>query len=98
MKRCPRTLDRPILIFGLEPEDIASLGLIGGVLAFFNTALSGAVFFGGWPVLVLVKRDKPAGYVIHLLYKWGMNFEGLLSPGKKRYSAAGSGKVKIIKL
>jgi hypothetical protein len=94
MKRCPKTMDKPILIFGLEPEDIAALGLMGGLLSLFNTLVSGAVFFGGWIFLVFAKRDKPAGYVIHLLYKMGVNFPGLLSPQIKRYSPAGSGKAR----
>ena len=48
MKKCPRTLDKPLLFFGLEPEDIGVLALASGaVMLFFDTFYAGLVFFGG---------------------------------------------------
>lgn len=84
MKKCPRTLDKPLLLFGLEVEDIGLLALVAGIIALFSDPLfPGVLFFGGWALLFLLKRDKPTGYILHLLYKMGMPLRGLIPPVKK---------------
>ena len=89
MKKCPRTIDKPLLLFGLEPEDVGMLALTaGGTILFFDTFYSGCVFFGGWLVLRLIKKGKPEGYIVHLFYKHGVRMKGLIDPPQKvsRYS------------
>lgn len=72
-KPCPRTLDRPIMIFGLEPEDLVMVGLVSGVILFTIDAvpavLTGAVL---WIGLSRVKAGKPPGHVYELLYRSGL--------------------------
>ena len=72
-KSCPRTLDRPIVIFGLEPEDLVMVGLVSGAILFAIDAipavLTGAVL---WIGLSRVKAGKPPGYVYELLYRSGL--------------------------
>lgn len=87
--KCPRTLDKPILLFGLEMEDIALLSLITGVTGLIiGPMVPGIFMMVGWMALIRIKRDKPEGYLIHLLYKHGFEFKGLLPPVNKinRYS------------
>ena len=89
MRKCPRTLDRPLLLFGLEPEDVGILTLVcGAAMLFFDTFYAGVAFFGGWVVLRLLKQNKPQGYLVHLFYKHGVRIKGLIEPPKKvrRYS------------
>jgi len=71
-KPCPRTLDRPIVIFGLEPEDLVMVGLVSGVILFAIDAIP-AVIAGAllWIGLSRVKAGKPPGYVYELLYRSG---------------------------
>jgi len=71
-KSCPRTLDRPIVIFGLEPEDLVMVGLVSGVILFAVDAIP-AVITGAllWVGLSRVKAGKPPGYVYELLYRSG---------------------------
>ena len=89
MKKCPRTLDKPLLFFCLEPEDSWGLALASGaVMLFFDTFYAGLVFFGGWILLRILKKGKPQGYIIHLLYSHGVRMKGLIDPPTKvsRYS------------
>ena len=83
---CPRTLDKPILLFGLEVEDLAIVLIIGGgggVL--FGPVLPGLASIAAWIFLVRFKRDKPAGYILHYLYAKGSDLPGLIpSPNKVR--------------
>ena len=72
-KSCPRTLDRPIMIFGLEPEDLVMVGLVSGLILFAIDAipavLAGAIL---WIGLSRVKAGKPPGYVVELFYRSGL--------------------------
>lgn len=89
MKKCPRTIDKPLLLFGLEPEDVGVLALASGAtILFFDTFYAGCVFFGGWIFLRLLKKGKPKGYTVHLFYKYGIKMKGLIDPPLKvsRYS------------
>ena len=89
MRKCARTIDKPLLLFGLEPEDVGVVALAsGGVILFSDTFYSGVVFFGGWIFLRWLKRGKPQGYVTHLFYKYGVRVKGLIDPPRivDRYS------------
>jgi hypothetical protein len=72
-KSCPRTLDRPIVIFGLEPEDLVMVGLISGLILFAIDAIP-AVLTGAalWVALSRVKAGRPPGYVYELFYRSGL--------------------------
>ncbi len=94
MKKCCRTIDRPLLLFGLEPEDVGILALISGFLIiFFDPFYAGTVFFGGWILLRIMKQGKPQGYLAHLFYKHGVRIKGLIDPPERvgRYSVFGGG-------
>ncbi len=72
-KSCPRTLDRPIMIFGLEPEDLVMVGLVAGLILFVIDAIP-AVLTGTvlWVGLSRIKAGKPPGHVYELLYRSGL--------------------------
>jgi len=92
MRKCLRTIDKPLLLFGLEPEDVGVLVLACGLaMLFLDTFYAGLVFFGGWVLLRMIKRGRPQGYIIHLFYKHGVRIKGLIDPPKrvKRYSVFG---------
>jgi len=71
-KPCARTLDRPILIFGLEPEDLLLVGGVSGVLLFvwdaFPALGAGALL---WIGLSRVKAGRPPGFLFSLLHRTG---------------------------
>lgn len=90
MRPCPRTIDKPLLILGLEGEDIGVLMLVFGIPAILvSPAIPLALIFFAWPGLVMLKRGQPEGYVLHLLYKFGVPLQGLLPPGERQYSPFG---------
>ena len=72
-KACPRTLDRPITVFGLEPEELVAVGLVAGALLFLWDAvpavLAGAVL---WLGLSRIKAGRPPGHLFELLYRAGL--------------------------
>jgi len=89
MKKCPRNIDKPLLLFGLEPEDVGVLVMVSGLLILFSdTFYAGIAFFGGWVFLRALKQNKPQGYITHLFYNHGIRIKGLIEPVKKlsRYS------------
>ncbi|MBF0485814.1 MAG: hypothetical protein HQL16_04795 [Candidatus Omnitrophica bacterium] len=88
MRPCSRTIDRPLLILGLEGEDVAVLMLLCGIPAvLFSPAIPVIGLLIVWPLLAAFKRGKPEGYVLHFLYSLGMSLRGLLPPQTKiRYS------------
>ena len=91
-RKCPQTLDKPILLFGLEAEDICLLSLIGGVGGILiGPLVPGIISIAGWFVLMEFKKDKSSGYLMHWLYHQGIDFPGLIPPIKKvkRYSVYG---------
>ena len=84
MKKCARTIDKPLLLFGLEPEDVGIVALTSGaMIIFFDTFYSGLAFFGSWIFLRLLKRGKPQGYITHLFYRYGVSMKGLIEPPRK---------------
>ncbi len=93
-RKCPRTLDKPILLFGLEMEDVALLGTVAGIGSLlFNPLIPGILAIVGWIILMQFKKDKPSGYLIHWLYNKGIDFPGLIPPIQKvkRYGIYGTG-------
>ncbi len=70
---CPRTLDRPILVFGLEPEDLVLIGFIaGGLLFVADPLLAVGTGFALWIGLLKLKAGKPPGYLFTLAYRIGL--------------------------
>lgn len=71
-KPCARTLDRPIVIFGLEPEEFVLVGIVSGAILFVIDAipavLTGAIL---WVGLSRVKAGKPPGHLFELAYRSG---------------------------
>lgn len=70
---CPRTVDAPIRIMGLEWDDWA---VMSTVIMFFLLAWTPAVavvvtppvFFG----LRAIKKGQPPGIILHRLWVWGV--------------------------
>lgn len=92
-RKCPTTLDRPLLLFGLEVEDIGLLSLIGGLGSIlFGPIIPGTCAIAGWFILMQFKKGKPAGYLLHWLYARGIDIPGLIPPIQKvkRYGIYGS--------
>ena len=99
MRKCPKTLDKPILLFGLEIEDLGILMFLGGGGGLlFGPAIPGVASIVGWVALVQFKRDKPSGYVLHRLYAQGLQLPGLLPPFKKTKYFGVYGSDQITKL
>ncbi len=92
-RKCPRTLDKPILLFGLEMEDVAVLSLAAGIGSLLiGPMVPGVGAAAGWIILLRFKRDKPAGYVLHRLYSRGYPLRGLVPPPSQvKYYGAYSG-------
>ncbi len=83
MRPCPKTIDKPLLILGLEGEDIAALMLCCGIPAILiSPAIPLMIIFVAWPLLVGFKRGKPEGFVLHAAYRMGLPLKGLLPPGE----------------
>lgn len=83
MRPCPKTIDKPLLILGLEGEDIAVLMLVFGIPAILvSPGIPLGLIFIAWPLLVYFKRGKPEGYILHVLYRRGLPLKGLLPPGE----------------
>ncbi len=91
MRPCPKTIDKPLLILGLEGEDVGFLMFVLGIPAIMiSPAIPLMLIFAAWPLLAAFKRGKPEGYLLHALYRMGMPLKGLLPPGDGvRYSAYG---------
>lgn len=68
---CPRTVDAPIRILGLEWDDWA---VLSGVLLFFLLAWSPGVAVAVTPPLLIglrsVKKAQPPGIVLHRFWVW----------------------------
>lgn len=80
-RKCPRTIDKPILLFGLEVEDIALLALVVGVGGLLTgPVIPGFIALFGWIALACFKRDKPSGFLLHFLYSKGFDLPGLIAP------------------
>ena len=81
--RCNRDIDKPVLILGMEPEDIVFVMMLFGACVFILAVSAGvAIFVCVIFVFILrkLKAGKPAGYLVHQLYKFGVKTKGLLPP------------------
>ena len=97
-RKCPRTLDKSLLIFGLEIEDIGLLSLVGGIGSIlFGPIVPGIVAIAAWFILMEFKKDKPNGYLLHWLYDQGIDFPGLIPPVKKSKQYGIYGKIDYLK-
>lgn len=88
-KNCPRTLDKPILLFGLETEEVAMIILLAGIGSLILGPLYPGIFgILSWFGLIEFKKDKPSGYLIHYLYAQGLSMPGLIRSFKlvKKYA------------
>ncbi|MBI4575562.1 MAG: hypothetical protein HY722_04790 [Planctomycetes bacterium] len=80
-RRCLRTLDDPVEILGLEPEDWLVLMVVGAVLFVANGIVAVAFVVAGFLALRAIKRGKPAGYLFYLAYRSGLT--RLLPPSRR---------------
>ena len=87
---CPTELDKPVLVFGFEVED---LGAICGVMI-----MTGLFLFEGFaPVLIVtavfafflkrLKKGKAPGVLIHMAHRWDvLRMPGVLPVREVGYS------------
>ncbi|MHC4605742.1 MAG: type IV conjugative transfer system protein TraL [Planctomycetota bacterium] len=69
---CARTLDRPITILGMEPEELVLIGLAAGAVMFLVDPVPAVVLGVGLAFLLnRVKAGKPDGYLYYLVYRSG---------------------------
>lgn len=76
-----RFLDAKLTVFGLEPDEfICFLGPF--MLFYFMDLLFVGLILGAFFAFTIkkVKSGKPEGYLMHLLYKLGVPFPGLIPP------------------
>ena len=81
--RCNRDIDKPVLILGMEPGDIVFVMMLFGACVFILATSAGvAILVCVIFIFVLrkLKAGKPAGYLVHQLYKFGVKTKGLLPP------------------
>ncbi len=72
-KACARTLDRPIVLFGLEPEELVGVGMVAGAILFLVDAVPAVLVGAGlWLGLSRLKAGKPPGHLFELAYRWGL--------------------------
>lgn len=94
MKQRPcysRNLGKPIMLFGLELEELAMLLVwVGICVGIFNVFVALFTAIGFWIVLVRTKQGRPPGYLTHFLYfHLNIPLKGFLpSPKKIRYYTA----------
>ena len=85
---CPKHLDEPVLILGLEPEDY---GLVMLVLLLASLVASALLSFGLALLAGLacgrLKRGQPPGALIHALHRLEiLPIPGLLRPRPASYA------------
>lgn len=70
---CPRMVDAPIRILGLEWDDWAVVSI---VIMFFLLAWTPAVAVAVAPPVILglraLKKGQPPGIIVHRLWTWGL--------------------------
>ncbi len=88
-KVCPRNIDKPLTLLGLEITELAVISIAIGALQFMFGVLGIlAVTVGMIIGLKRLKKGKPDGYLQHLAYRHGLRFPGIMPPVKDggRYS------------
>lgn len=87
---CPRTIDEPVRLLGLDNEDWAVVGILGLLVYLMTTATIGALVIALLVVGVrLIKRGQPPGAMLHTLWLLGMPVRGWPAappPDGRRYS------------
>jgi hypothetical protein len=72
-KSCPRCLDRPIVFFGLEIEDLAAiLSAACAIMVLVSPLLAVPVGMALFFAVRKLKQGKPPGYLFYLAYKLGL--------------------------
>jgi hypothetical protein len=86
--QCPKHLDEPVTILGLEPEDYG-LVMLSLILAscVVTAPLAFAVGAGLWALLWWSKRGRAPGALLHALHRWDLvPIRGVLRCRTVRYS------------
>lgn len=88
---CPRTIDEPVQVLGLDGEDWVLAGGVTGMAYALTTAYwAAAVLVVSLAVLRLVKRGQPPGALLHTAWLLGVRIPGWPPgppPEGQRYSA-----------
>ena len=100
--RVPKSLNMPLLFFGLPADDLAIVMVLVSMLIIifkssgFHQSILGIlipIFIGSFIAFLLKKiaEIRPVGYMRHIMHKYGvwndkMRANHLIAPGKKLYS------------
>lgn len=76
-----RFLDSKLTVFGLEPDEFLCFMGPFMLLYLMDMIFIGVLVGGGLAfTLKKIKSGKPGGFLVHLLYKLGIPFPGLIPP------------------
>ena len=77
----PKSVDEPLSVLGLTPDEIGGGGIIFLLLYMVNHP--GIGFLLGIAVVMLLKKVKAGkndGFMLHKIYEYGLPLPGLLPP------------------
>lgn len=77
----PKSIDEPLTILGLAPDEIGGGGLVFLILYLQNHPGFGLLL--GLLIVILLKKTKSGkndGYLLHKIYEYGLPLPGLLPP------------------
>ncbi|MEM4134428.1 MAG: type IV conjugative transfer system protein TraL [Candidatus Micrarchaeia archaeon] len=86
MKNCPRNIDKPFQVLGLDVEEVVFLLIWTGIIqVIFDVLIALATTIALIIVIKKIKAGKPRGYLMHFLYKkLNLKIKGL-PPFKKTW-------------
>lgn len=71
-RECYRTLDKPVLILGVEPEDLVAVSVLAMAAWGLLGSLAGLIaWVAAYFALRRAKRGKPPGFLFALAYRHG---------------------------
>ena len=84
MRKCSQSIDKPLLFFGLELEEMCILILMCYFIIAFSYLLLAFLILGfSWVFILKIKKGKPQGALLHYMYKLGVPLDGFLPPIKR---------------
>jgi len=84
MRKCSQTIDKPLLFFGLEMEEMCILIMVCYFIIAVSYLLLAFFILGfSWVLILKIKKGKPQGALLHYLYKLGIPLSGFLPPVKR---------------
>jgi hypothetical protein len=95
-RECYRTLDKPILILGVEPDELIAVSVIGMAAWGLAGSVAGlAAWVGAYALLRRLKRGKAPGFLFYLAYRHGLIRAAPPVPHLIRPPRRGRGSVRL---